>query len=240
MIRIAICDDDKRYIEILKEKVSLFSDENKVAIKIKTYTNCLNLFSDISEGKNYDIILSDIEMPNMNGLELVKKIKDNLSDTIFIFITGHTKYSIDSFELSIFRYIPKNEIDDRLPKALTDAVKIVNLQKEEYYIIRATNRYEKIPFKKIEHIYREGKNIVLSIKKEGNKIVPRKTLDEIYNEIKSDDFIFINRSDIVNIVHILKVNNNMVQLDSKKKLPISRKNLEEVLDKLSSFWSDKV
>ena len=67
MIYIAICDDDKRTVQILEEKVEKFIKENKILAEYTVYTNSMMLQYDIQEGKYFDLILSDIEMPDYNG-----------------------------------------------------------------------------------------------------------------------------------------------------------------------------
>ena len=88
-------------------------------------------------------------MPNIDGMDLAAYIRKYLSEVLIIFITSHLKYAIDAFELSIFRYIPKNSIDSRLPHALKDAINMINIQADMYYTIQMPTRIEKIPYQKI-------------------------------------------------------------------------------------------
>ena len=75
-----------------------------------------------------------------------------------IFITSHIEYAIDAFELSVFRYVPKAEIEKRLAAAVRDAVKLIMLEEGKTYMIRTSSRLEKIPYKEIYYIERDGKN----------------------------------------------------------------------------------
>ena len=120
MIYIAICDDNEKTVEILKKKVMEFLKKSNEFADITVYTQSENLQYDIQEGKYYDLILSDIEMPNIDGMNLAAYVKRYLPEVLIIFITSHLKYAVDAFELSIFRYIPKNSIGSRLPQALKE------------------------------------------------------------------------------------------------------------------------
>ncbi|MEY8533208.1 response regulator [Blautia pseudococcoides] len=89
------------------------------------YTRSQKLLCHITEdGSHYDLILLDIEMAETDGMELAEKIKPFLPDVKIIFITSHLEYAIDAYELSIFRYVPKNDIEKRLTAAITDAVRL--------------------------------------------------------------------------------------------------------------------
>ena len=95
-------------------------------------------------------------MPGMTGMELSEKIKPHLPNVKIIFITSHIEYAIDAFELSIFRYVPKSDLSNRLVSTVIDATKLIELEVGREYIIQAAGRMEKIPYKDIFYIQRDG------------------------------------------------------------------------------------
>ena len=95
-----------------------------------------------------------------------------------IFITSHIEYAIDAFELSVFRYVPKQDMDRRLPSAIKDAVRLIALEEGKVYTIQTSSRLEKIPYKEILYIEREGKNARI-ITGNGESRV-RKSLQQVY------------------------------------------------------------
>lgn len=163
MIYIAVCDDNVKLAETLKSKVCQYVKENYEPVDITVYTKSTLLQYDIEDGKYFDLILSDIEMPNIDGMNLAAYVKKHLPEVLIIFITSHLKYAIDAFELSIFRYIPKNTVSSRLPLALRDAFNMINMQSDKFYTIEMPSRVEKIPYNKILYIQREGKNSVITL-----------------------------------------------------------------------------
>ncbi len=93
---------------------------------------------------------------------LAGRIKPHLPNVKIIFITSHVEYAIDAFELSIFRYVPKDDIEKRLVPAIRDAVKLIELEDGKAYTIRTNSRLKKIPFREIYYIERDGKNASIS------------------------------------------------------------------------------
>lgn len=75
-------------------------------------------------------------------MELSEKIKPHLPNVKIIFITSHIEYAIDAFELSIFRYVPKSDLSNRLVSAVADAAKLIELESGREYIIQAAGRME--------------------------------------------------------------------------------------------------
>lgn len=144
MLRIAVCDDEKTMVQSNTATLEAALKELGITGEITTYTNSRNLLYDITEdGFHYDLLLSDIEMPELSGMELAEKIKPFLPDIRIIFITSHIEYAIDAFELSIFRYVPKSDIAKRLPTAIKDAVSLINLEADKSYTIQVKGRFEK-------------------------------------------------------------------------------------------------
>ena len=235
MIRIAICDDDSKSVQSNTQTAELCLTQLGMVGEIETYTQSDNLLYDITEDSfYYDLILLDIEMPGHTGMELAAKIKPYLPNVKIIFITSHMEYAIDAFELSIFRYVPKNEMKNRLPTAITDALKLLSLEDGKVYTIQTNSRLEKIPYKDILYIERDGKNARITTACGVSKV--RRTLQQIFDELASDDFIFIDRGCIVNIIHIMQIKDSMAILKNDMALPISRSHLQDVKEQINNYW----
>lgn len=239
MIYIAICDDNEKTLSALNKRVSAYLKKNNVLAELTLYSQSRMLQYDIQEGKYFDLILSDIEMPHIDGMKLAAWIKQYLPETLIIFITSYLKYAVDAFELSIFRYIPKNAVDSRLPQALCDAIQMIQMQADDYYVIQMTSRIEKIPYKNISYIQREGKNSVFNLA-DGTTSKVRKSLSQVYEELYSGDFIYVDRGDIVNLAHILRIKDGIVELKNGIRLPASHAKLEEIKNRLSEFWGERL
>ena len=101
MIRIAICDDEERAVASTEKIVKTCLQAQGIGCEITTYTQSRNLLYDITDdGFFYDLILLDIEMPGISGMEIPQQVKGFLPNARIIFVTSHTEYAIDAFELS--------------------------------------------------------------------------------------------------------------------------------------------
>ena len=235
VVKIAICDDEEKAVALHEKIVKDCLQPQGIGCEITTYTQSRNLLYDITDdGFFYDLILLDIEMPGMSGMELPQRIKRFLPNVKIIFVTSHTEYAIDAFELSIFRYVPKNNLEAKLTAAVIDAAKLIDLEAGQEYMIQTANRMEKIPYKDIFYIQREGKNSSIVSSTGTSKV--RKSLQQIFDELNAPEFIFIDRGCIVNIIQIMKINDGMVVLKNGEQLPISRSHLQEVKQKINQFW----
>ena len=235
MIKIAICDDEEKAVALHERIVKVCLQSQGIGYEITTYTQSRNLLCDITDdGFFYDLILLDIEMPGISGMEIPQQIKNFLPNVRIIFVTSHTEYAIDAFELSIFRYVPKNNLEVKLTAAVTDAAKLIELEAGQEYTIQTTNRMEKIPYKDIFYIQRDGKNA--SIVSSAGTAKVRKSLQQVFDELSTPEFIFIDRGCIVNIIQIMKISDGMAVLKNGEQLPISRSHLQEEKQKINQFW----
>lgn len=235
MLRIAICDDDSVAVQSHKKTAEDCLKQCGSIGEIAAYTHSENLLYDITADKLFfDLILLDIEMPGNTGMELAEKIRPFLPNVKIIFITSHMEYAIDAFELSIFRYVPKEDISKRLPAAIQDAIKLIELEDGKTYTIQTNSRLERIPFKEIFYIERDGKNAKITTAKGVSKV--RKSLKQVYEELASEEFIFIDRGYIVNMIYIMQVKEGTVVLKNGVILPISRSHLQEVKSQINNYW----
>ena len=232
MLRIAICDDDSAAVRSNKSIAEACLKQCGCAGEIASYIHSENLLYDITEdGFFFDLILLDIEMPGSTGMELAGKIRPFLPNVKIIFITSHVEYAVDAFELSIFRYVPKSDIARRLPGAVCDAIR---LEEGRFYTIQTNSRLEKIPYKDILFLSRDGKNISITTANGTAKV--RKSLQQVHEELAAEEFIFIDRGCIVNMIHVVQVKEGMAVLKNGAALPISRSHLQEVKAQINAYW----
>lgn len=233
----AVCDDSKQYAVEVKGKLCSIFRKKELFADVSIFHSGQTLLFHILEGKHYDLILLDIEMPGMNGMETAKEINKILPDCTIVFLTSYVKYAIDAFELPVFRYIPKNEIDQRLESTIDAALDILELNSKKFYTIVKHGYATKIYYQNINYVIKDGKYVLFKCR-DGTETKDRKALQAVFSELDSKEFIYIDRSCFVNIVNILKVKNKEVLLKDGTVLQVSRSNWQKVITYISEYWSD--
>ena len=94
-MKIAICDDDELFATELLLMIRNYLVNKRIQADVSLFLSGKNLIYEIEEGKVFDLILTDIEMPETNGMDIIPIIKEKHTETIFILITDHIKYAID-------------------------------------------------------------------------------------------------------------------------------------------------
>ena len=227
MKRIAIVEDEVYMREELAEMLrSADYEVHEITIFEDTAGQLLRL--------SPDLILLDIEMPDTDGMELAAEIKPFLPDVKIIFITSHLEYAIDAYELAIFRYVPKNDMEKRLTAAITDAVRLLLLEEGDSYTIKNGSSLEKVMYRDIYYIMKEGKNSVFHTSRGISKV--RKSLQQVYEELQAEEFIFTDRGCIANIIHIMQLQKQSLVLKNGEELPVSRSHIQGVKEQITAYW----
>ena len=102
MVKLAIVEDDKSYIESLKEYIDTYMKENGISIDVKIFRDGNKIVFDYQPV--YDIILMDIEMPGIDGMTAAEEIRKVDKDVIIIFITNMAQYAIQGYKVRAHSY----------------------------------------------------------------------------------------------------------------------------------------
>lgn len=242
MIRIAVCDDECSFVEQIHTILLSCKQKSSSAMHISTYTSSGQLLYDVEEGAHFDLLFLDIEMPETDGMSLAAAIRRCLPLSLIVFITSHTKYAVKAFELSVFRYIPKSELEVCLPLALKDASQILGRSSTDTYVIESPRKVQKIAVDDIRYIYKNQKYAVIVLEQE--KISVRKPLEQVLKELcgpeREGRFRMVERGYIVNMSHVDKMEEHELFLDDGTVIPVSRRNQKEVRDGITAYWRAKL
>lgn len=238
MYHIAICDDESLYTDKIAQITTDFCRSLSILVAINTYNNSQNLLYDLEDHKYYDIYFLDIEMPGINGMDLAASIRKFSKEAVLVLVTAHLEYAIDAFPLSVSHYVLKSAIDKRLPAALKDIFHFLSLLDNKYYIISHSMKYQKIPCKDIIYIYKNQKNAIFVLM--DSEIKERMSLEAVFSRLPCDDFIYIERGYIVNLLHIMKLEDCELLLRNGEKLHVSRSHLPKVKKDITLYWGNHI
>ncbi|KMJ57575.1 LuxR family transcriptional regulator [Bacillus sp. LL01] len=148
-----------------------------------------------------DLLIADIEMPNLSGYELADIIHSHALNISVIFVTGSSGYAVHAFELNVHDYIMKPYPKDRLVKSierLLEKSKSAEIAGRLY--LKQKNDIHIVQKKDIVFIERSGRSTTIYTK--GGPIKTYQTLNELEGELRERDFLRSHRSFIINIHHV--------------------------------------
>ena len=128
--RIAICDDEQNQIEYITSIVASWSAHEGHSCEIRTFASAEAFLFEYEEDKAYDILLLDVEMKNMNGIELAKRIRKDNNRAEIIFITSHFEFVGEGYEVDALHYLIKPISAEKLTQVLTKAAEKMQKKKK--------------------------------------------------------------------------------------------------------------
>ena len=242
MIELIICDDDAMSLnqtrQFQTDRMHLWNEK----IEIMTYTDSDTLMKRIrSENEQTDILLLDIDMPDISGLKVAEMIRDEGKDIIVIFLTAHDEFVYMSFQYAPFRYIRKEYMKEELPSAMKAALAKLSAQRSFSICLRTQEGELSVKIADITHFQMENRRVCVYMVQGGTYIIWKK-LKELKAEIDVRDgsFIYVHSGCVVNLRHVRTLRSGMVVLDGAKEIeiPVSRRRKREVSAMISDYWRD--
>ena len=232
-IKVAIVDDN----EILRGQIS---DIVKTGLREKVllcgYSKAENLLEDMESG--FDIYILDIEMPGMNGLELAQKIRQKDRNNYIIFVTSYDRYAIQGYRTRAYAYVLKEEMEHVLPDLLKELERILHDREQQFYLIETSTNLIKLLYDDILYIYKEEKNSVFVT--ENGEEHQRLSLEKVYHNISSDEFVYADKGRIVNVHNVKKVVKDKLYMTNGDEIMISRSNMKKVKLAVKAYWKKQM
>ncbi len=223
-LNIAIIDNEAPFRKSIATAVDEWVKKSKISATINEYSSAESFLFVYEEKKDYDLLLLDIEMDGINGVEMAKRIRHEDETVQIIFITGYPDYMCQGYDLSALHYLIKPVSNEKLFEVLDRALK--NIKKGGNRIIFTTDGGEKVVT--LDAIlYAESYSHNMHIVTTDGAFDVRMTISSLA-EVLGSEFIITHRSYIVNLSHIVFLSKSDITLDSGEKIPISRNEFKKV------------
>lgn len=218
-IRVAVCDDERAECEYLCALLSEWGQEADVRLECVAFKSAESFLFEYEENKNFDILLLDIQMGKMNGVELAECVRAGDNSVQIIFITGFSDYILRGYDVGALHFLLKPVEKEKLFKVLFKAKE--NLKKEEKYILVSSDSGSvKIKLSDIFYIEAFGHESVIYLKEQN---IASKLSVSAVEKMLGSGFVHTHRSYIVNLEKISGITASEVFLDCGKKIPVSRR-----------------
>lgn len=226
--KFAVCDDEQEYRNLIKVELDRVATACNVKVDVVFFKSAIECLAYFEQGNAPDLLLLDIDMPNMSGLELAKKVREVNEKQLIVFVTAHSEYVFESFEVQPFRFLRKENLYMELYLTLQRAIPMIDKMQPKYLSLKwetgeemvevMTVRYAEI-WKRRMHFYLE----------DGRELVVKMTMKKLLEMLRDDDrFVLFDSGLLVNTTQVQIYNRQEVTLKDGTMLPTARTRQEEV------------
>lgn len=224
MLTIAICEDDKmQQQEIEKYVRSLFMDE---PIDIDVYDSGEDLLAGYKCGKKYSVILLDMQMKELDGIQTAKAIKEYDRHGTIIIITSVMEYAVKGYSVGAYEFILKPVNEKKLHHVLSQAIKEIQIRMNKSYLIKTRERTAVLKFSEVIYIESYKKKIIVHT--ELDDYENNENISSAERKLCSDGFVRISRFYLVNVHHICEIGVKEVLVSSGERLVYSDKYTDKI------------
>lgn len=216
-MRIAICDDDVATLVSISDFIT--KTYRDIDLLTDLYSSGEDLLTAVEKkNKGYDLLLLDIEMKGIDGIQVAQKVHELLPEMYVAFTTSHEEFALTGYEVSAFRFLTK----PIRPKKLLETISAVRneLLNQKTIHVESSDIEAVLKIKDILYIEAQDKNV--KIVQRERPFYDRNGIDFYAQLLLSEDFYRIHRSYLINLGYIKFIDNQDVRMANGDIIPVSR------------------
>lgn len=234
MISIAICDDELAILGELGKKITNYMIKMQIDYTLTKYVRGEQL---LYCNQDYDIVLLDIKMNGINGIETAKKLRIQGKDCYLIFITALKEYVFDAFEVSAVNYLVKPIKNEKLYTTLDKIISRITAESDKFLTISNGQEFKRIKLNDIMYCEASNHNIfVYTI----NGIENYKCKIEHLETELNEKFFRCHRSYLLNFKYVQSYKDGFALLSSGEKIPVAKRRQQEFIKALLLYQRKEV
>lgn len=232
MIRVAAIEDDEVVRQEIFENIqrSIGEDEE---IEISVFPSAEEY---LASEVGYELVITDIELPGIDGMELAMRVKAKNPEVYLVFLTSYTEFAAESYIIEAYQYILKKDMEERLPCLVEKVIAEIKRSYEEFCWIANNRKAVKVLYKDILYIRKvKGSKYIEYVTAE-ETYTERLSINQVFDKLHSPAFILINRAYIINVYHIKRMKGTIIYMDNGEQIIIGRGQSGHVKEKIAEYW----
>ncbi len=230
-LKVAVCDDEPRAISVISASVESVFRTYGIEVLLETFTAPGELL-DRMNGYSFDLIFLDISMPEMDGIELGKKITENRNTAELVFVSSRTDRVFDTFSVHPFGFVRKTNFLDDIGEVIARFVESREAKTDDSRFAHFKDQQGMVAIDVTHVTYieciRNTQVLHFDDSDREHKLYSRmETLEE---ELKRFDFLRVHKGYLVPCKFIRRFDSNAVILTTGEEIPVGRSRRQEAMD----------
>ena len=226
MFRIAVCEDSPRCAEDVMTLLCQYkSGRPGLDLAVHNFSSGDDLVGGMKAGQTFDLLLLDIMMPGLSGVEVGQELRARGDDTPLVFLTSSADHALDAFRVSAVQYILKPVKECDLFPVLDKINHALKQTEERCFVVTMPEQTVKAPRSSIVYVELAGRNLMIYL--EDGSVLQSKTirtpfLTAVSPLLEDGQFLCAHKSFVLNMAHVERLTKNSYVMKNGAKLPIPR------------------
>ena len=225
-MNIAICDDNTVFTADLERAVRRWLLRQELCGAAQRFESGEKLLA--ADLSGCDLLLLDIEMPGVDGLRAARMLRRRWSELLIVFVTGYIRYAPAGYRVNAFRYLLKSELDAELPRCLDE---VREKLEAEATLVTLSTRDGAVELAVRQIVFCEGapsRTVLVHRVGQSEPLRCSLTLADCETLLTGRGFLRIQKSFLVNMVHVTRIHHYMAVLDDGRELKVSERQYSNV------------
>ncbi len=237
MLKIAYCDDMEQDRNAIMTALTQIEEKWRDEFEIYSFTSGEELYDSVLKN-HFDIVLLDIQMGGIDGIETATRIRTVAQDTLIIFISSYDDRVKELFSTRTVAFLDKPVQLEKLEKAMSEAKNIIRKDNEVYFSYSKDGTRLYLPLNEIVY-FESRKNIIV--------IHTNKVDDSYYDTLLSTwqqlegtgQFIMTHRSFIFNLKYVTITSDKVIVKDTGETFNIGRRHKEDTQERYLEYMEKR-
>ena len=233
--KIAVCDDERTMLRQLSLYLSQIQEDTGDSYDIFYFTSAEELLANMPT--DVQVILLDIAMGNMTGMECARTLRAKGCEADIIFITSMTEYALEGYDVHAFAFLPKPIVYTELKKRLTDCFSHAQKNQTSILPVESAGGKELLPIDEIifAEVYQHKTSFILF----DRKVTGSLQLSQVEKWLTPHGFFRCHRCYLVNLACIRRIDQDALTMQNGTAIPISKHRRKIFMDAFANFMGGR-
>lgn len=233
-MRIAVCDDDDQEISRLMELMAEYQLSRGKNMDCHSFHNTTDFLCDVRGGE-YDLILMDVLMPGINGIQAAQELRDRDGNVRLVFISASPEFAVESYSVGAYHYLLKPVDAVALFSVLDRVEDELSGQEDQGFVLKSREGVVRLSFAKIEYVEVINKTVSFHLANHTVHEITATLADFEEMLLCRPEFFKTHRSYLVNLNAIQEISPNGIVTKSGHSIPVSRQRRSLLSDTYMHF-----
>lgn len=215
--KIAVCDDSDADRQYILHMVNRWAVSAGHMVHTDMFASAESFLFHYAEESDYDILLLDIEMGDMDGVTMAKQLRRDNDTVQIIFITGYSDYISEGYEVAALHYLMKPVKEEKLCSVLDRAAAKLS-RNEKVFNFESCGEMVRVPIYQIRYADVSGNYVTVHALSD---VTVKMTLGELEKQL-DERFYRAGRSVIINLTQIARVTKKEIKLSDGTAIVLPR------------------